>query len=122
MWVWPCSSTSTPLRVSYFISRVMILCNTVCSASSVGAGTSTKTFAFGVAPVHAVQHQAVKVDVEIGGRSKSLDQRDRAAVSLLGLQPGLIEQKARDGAVYDLQHRRHQLGLCGQQQTQGDRH
>ena len=29
--------------VSSFIIRVMILCNTVCSASSVGAGTSTKT-------------------------------------------------------------------------------
>jgi len=29
--------------VSSFINRVMILCNTVCSASSVGAGTSTKT-------------------------------------------------------------------------------
>jgi hypothetical protein len=29
--------------VSSFIVRVMILCNTVCSASSVGAGTSTKT-------------------------------------------------------------------------------
>ena len=78
-------------------------------------------FAFGVAPVHAVQHRAVKVDVQIGRRSKSLDQRDRAAVSLLGRHPGLIEQKARDGAVYDLQHRRHQLGLRGQQQAQRNR-
>ena len=43
MVVWPCSSTSTPLRVSSFINRVMILSNTVCSASSLGAGTSTKT-------------------------------------------------------------------------------
>ena len=34
-------------------------------------------FAFGVAAVHAVQHQAVKVNVEIGRRAKSLDQRDR---------------------------------------------
>ena len=35
------------------------------------------------APVHAVQHQAVKVNVEVGGRAKALDQRDRAAVGLL---------------------------------------
>jgi len=56
----------------------------------------------------------VKVNVQIGGRTRALDQRDRAAVSVLGLQPRLIEQEARDGAVYDLQHRRHQLGLHGQ--------
>ena len=31
------------LRVSSFIVRVMILCNTACSASSVGAGSSTKS-------------------------------------------------------------------------------
>jgi len=78
-------------------------------------------FAFGVAPVHAVQHQAVKVNVEIGGRTKSLDQRDRAAVSLLGIQPGLIEQVARDGSMHHLQHGRHQLRLCGQQQAQRHR-
>jgi len=59
-------------------------------------------FTFGVTPVHAVQHQAVKVNVEIGGRTKSLDQRDRAAVGLVGLQPGLIEPEARDGAVHHL--------------------
>jgi len=78
-------------------------------------------FAFGVVPIHAIQHQAVKVDVEIGGRAKALDQRDRAAVSLLGLQPGLIEQVARDHAVYDLQHGRYQLGLRGQQQAKRNR-
>jgi len=53
-----------------------------------------------------------------------LDQRDRAAVGLLGLlglQPGPIDQGTRDGAVYDLQHRRHQLGLRRQQQAQRNR-
>jgi hypothetical protein len=29
--------------MSSFISRVMILCNTACSASSVGSGTSTNS-------------------------------------------------------------------------------
>ena len=49
-----------------------------------------------------------------------LDQRDRAAVGLVGLQTGLPEQVARDHAVHRLQHGRHQLGLCGQQQAQRD--
>lgn len=39
----PCSSTIAPRRVSSFNVRVMILCSTVCSASSLGAATSTKT-------------------------------------------------------------------------------
>ena len=72
------------------------------------------------APVHAVQHQAVQVTVEIGSGTKALDQRDRAAVGLLGLQIGLIEQEARDGTVHDLQHRRHPLGLCSQQKLSPD--
>ena len=76
--------------------------------------------AFGAATVHAVQHQAVKVDVQVGGRAKALNQRDRTAVSLVGLEPGLTEQVARDHAVHHLQHNRHQLGLCGQQQAQRD--
>jgi len=42
MVVEPCSSTKAPRRVSSFIIRVMILCSTACSASSVGAGASTK--------------------------------------------------------------------------------
>jgi len=57
-------------------------------------------FAFGVAAVHAVQHQAVKVDVEIGGRAKSLDQRDRAALGLFSLQTCCAGGfRLRDGQV-----------------------
>jgi hypothetical protein len=36
------------------------------------------------------------------------------------LTPGLLEQKPSDHAVHDLKHGRHQLGLRGQQQAQGD--
>jgi len=43
-----------------------------------------------------------------------------AAVSLFSLQTCLPEQVARDDAVHHLQHRRHRLGLCGQQQAQRD--
>jgi len=47
--------------------------------------------------------------------------RDRTAVGLVGLQPGLLGQDARDGAVNDLQHRCHQVRLCRQQQAQRNR-
>ena len=77
-------------------------------------------FTVGIASVHAVQHQAVDVYVEIGGRAEALDQRDRAAVGLVGLETGLPEQVARDHAVHHLQHGCHQLGLRGQQQAQRD--
>ena len=48
------------------------------------------------APVHAIEHQAVQVDVQVGGRAEALDRRDRSAVGLIGLQPGLLEQEARE--------------------------
>ena len=72
------------------------------------------------APVHAVQHKAVKVSGQVGGRAKALNQRDRAAVSLVGLEPDLIEQMVRDYALHHPQHKRHQLGLCNQQRAQRD--
>ena len=48
------------------------------------------------APVDPIEHQAVQMDVQVGSRSEALDQRDRAAVGLGGLEPGLIEQEARE--------------------------
>ncbi len=62
----------------------------------------------------------MKVDVEVGGRAKALDQSDRTAVSLVSLEPGLTEQVARHCAVDHLPHNRHQLGLFSQQHAQRD--
>ena len=67
------------------------------------------------APVHAVQNRAVKVNVQVGGRAKALNQSDRTAASLVGLEPGLTEQEPSDHAVHDQQHGRHQLWLCCEQ-------
>jgi hypothetical protein len=39
------SSTSTPRRVSSFISRAMIVCSSACSSSSVGAPPLRRTSA-----------------------------------------------------------------------------
>ncbi len=75
------------------------------------------------APVHAVQHQAVQVDVQVGGLPEALDQRDRAAVERVGrfdISAGLPSQMACDHGVRHLQPKRQQLGLRGQQQAQRD--
>ena len=71
--------------------------------------------AVGTRSVHAVQHQAVQVDVEIGRGPEALDQRDRAAVGLVSFESRLTQQVARDHAVHHLQHGRCQLGLGDQQ-------
>jgi len=77
--------------------------------------------AIDVAAVHAVQHQAVQVDVQVGRGAEALDQRDRAAVAFIGLETDSVQQMARDHALHHLQHRRDPLGLRGQQHAQRDR-
>ena len=62
--------------------------------------------------VHAVQHQAVQVDVEVGRGSETLDQRDGAALTLVGAQAGIGQQMVRDPALHHLQHRRDRLRRC----------
>jgi hypothetical protein len=73
------------------------------------------------APANAVQHQAVKVNVEIGGRHEALDQCDGASVPFVSLEPSAAQHMARDHALHHLQHWRDQLGLRGQQHAQRDR-
>ena len=53
------------------------------------------------------------MDVQVGGRAESLDERDRAGVGYGAFEPRLLEQKARDDPVDDAQHRREQLGVRG---------
>jgi hypothetical protein len=77
--------------------------------------------AIGVAPVHAVEQQAVKMNVEVGRRAKALDQRDGAAVTFVGLELGAVKQMAPDHALHHLQHRRDQPGLRSQQHAQRNR-
>lgn len=59
------------------------------------------------------------MNVEISGRSKALDRRDRAAVGLVGLQLGLIEQDVRDGDVYDLHTDVTSLGCAASSRRSG---
>ena len=61
----------------------------------------------------------MKVNVQAGGRAKAPIQSDRTAVSLVGLEPGLTEQVARDCAVHHLQHGRHQLGCAASSRRSG---
>ena len=57
------------------------------------------------AAIHAIEHQAMQMDVEIGRRAEALDERDRTAVSLAALQSCLFEQERGNDAVDDLQQR-----------------
>jgi len=67
MQVWPCSSRSTPVRVGSFIIQVMIFVQHRLQHLIGRRGHFDEDrFAFGAAPVHAVQHQAVQVNVQIG--------------------------------------------------------
>ncbi len=77
--------------------------------------------AVAAAPVHPVQHQAVKVDVQVRSRAEALDERDGAAVAFVGLQAGALQQVPRHHALHHLQHRGDEFGLRGQQQAQRDR-
>ncbi|MCJ7800417.1 MAG: hypothetical protein MUP33_11810 [Polaromonas sp.] len=50
----------------------------------------------------------------IGRRLEALDERDRAAVSSVCLEPGMPEQVAPEHTMHHLQH-----GLCGRGETSG---
>lgn len=60
--------------------------------------------AIGTAAVQAVQEQAVQVDVQVGGVTETLDQRDRATVAFISEEPGSGQQRDRR-RQYPLPHR-----------------
>jgi hypothetical protein len=63
----------------------------------------------------------VQVDVEVGGGPEALDQRHSAAVTIVGVELGGVEQAARDHTLHHLQRRCDQFGLGSQQHAQQDR-
>ena len=67
------------------------------------------------ASINPVEHQTMQMDVQVGGRAKSLDEGDRAGVGCGAFHACLLEQKPRDNAVDDAQHRREQFGLRDQE-------
>ena len=81
-------------------------------------------YAIGTAPANTVEHQAMQVDVEVGG-PEALDQHDGAAVAFVGPKSvsrlGAIQQMALQHALHPLHHPRDQLGLRSLQQAQRDR-
>ena len=77
--------------------------------------------AIDAAAVHAVQHQAVQVDVQAGSRAEALDQGDSATLTFVALEPRVVQQMPFNHQLQHLQHRRDQLGLRGQQHAQRNR-
>ena len=73
------------------------------------------------APIHPVEHETMQVDVDIGRRAESLDERHRAGVGGPSLAPCLLEQEPCNDPVHDTQHRGEQLRVGGEQNPQRDR-
>jgi len=44
-------------------------------------------------PIDAVEHQAVQMNIQIGGGAEALDERDRARVGLAAFQSRLLAQE-----------------------------
>jgi len=63
----------------------------------------------------------MKVDIEIGGGAKPLDERHGAGLSLGMGQAGLVNHEGREGPVNHLQHGREQVRLIGEQMSARDR-
>ena len=61
------------------------------------------------------------MNVEIGRRAKSLNERAATGVGRASFKPRLLEQKAGDDPVHDAQHWREQLGMRGEENPQRDR-
>jgi hypothetical protein len=54
-------------------------------------------------PVHTIEYRAMQMNVEIGGATEALDERDRTAVCLAAFASRLFDQKCGNDAVDDLQ-------------------
>ena len=72
----------------------------------------------GASDVNTVQEQHVKMNIQIQGTAKTLDQRDRTGVSSLPGVTGFMDQVRCNGTVHDAQHPGHDRRLGGEQKSQ----
>jgi hypothetical protein len=63
----------------------------------------------------------LQMNVQIGGGAKTLDERDSSRVGFATFEPRLLDKKVRNDAVDDLQYRREQLRMGGEEDAQRDR-
>ena len=61
--------------------------------------------------IDPIEDEAVQMDVQIGGRSEALDQRDGAGGGFGALESRLLDQKCRNDPVDDLQDGREQVRM-----------
>jgi hypothetical protein len=54
---------------------------------------------------YPIEHQPMRMDVEIAGRAEALDERDRSGVSLAAFEPQCAIRNAATTPVNALQHR-----------------
>jgi guanyl-specific ribonuclease Sa len=70
----------------------MMRVSKTCSSPAVGARTAWNTGRPAVCAIDPIEHEAVQMDVQIGGRSEALDQRDGAGVGFGALEFCLLDQ------------------------------
>lgn len=74
------------------------------------------------APVHAVQHQAVKVDFEVGGGHEAPDRSDGASAPSVSLELCAARHMARDHALHTCSTREAPSGCVASCKRRGERH
>lgn len=100
----------------------MILPSSACSFSPVSAGAgwnTSATFCAGV--IDPIEHQAVQVNVQVGGGAKALDEGDGAGGGCATFDAHLLDQMRRNHPVDDLQYRCEQFGVDCEEAAQRDR-
>ena len=65
--------------------------------------------------VDAIQKQDMKVNVEVKGAAKALDQRYCPGGAILEREPGFVDQMSGDRPVHDTEHLAHCLGMGSEQ-------
>jgi hypothetical protein len=69
--------------------------------------------------VDLIEHEAMQMNVEIGGRVETLNQCDGASCGFDAFESGLLDQKCGNDPVDDLQDGREQLRMRSEQQAKG---
>lgn len=61
--------------------------------------------------IDAIEYQTMQMDVEIGRRTKTLNQRNHPGLYITPLESRPSDQKSRNSALNDLQYRREQMRM-----------
>ena len=92
-------------------------CNTLSKPGQLGAGRrfhpAELQRAVRTLDVHSVEEPYMEVDGEVERTAESLNQRDRASLSLLTREPDLLDQMRGDATLEDAEYPAHDIRAAG---------